>query len=169
MSEAPPDLALAGPRLFWTAIEAVMIATFLGMLAVMFVQVVSRYLLAVGVPWTDETSRFLYIAQIFLGTAIAQRYGAHIRITLFIDMLPERPRRILEAVSDVLVLAIASALIFGAYLMILRTSNVSASTLPITMAWLYGVQGLGIVLFGLLVLRDLFVKLCIAFWGSYPK
>lgn len=166
MSEAPPESV--GTRIFWTVVEVAMIAAFIGMLAVMFIQVVSRYALAIGVPWTDETSRFLYIAQIFLGAAIAQRYGAHIRITIFLDMLSERPRRFFDALGDLLVLVISAALIYGAWLMIQRTSNVAASTLPVTMAWLYGVQALGVVLYALLVLRDLFIKLRGAFRGSNP-
>ncbi len=156
---APNPSSATRSGLFWTVIETAMILAFITMLGVMFVQVTSRYALGVGVPWTDETSRFLYITQIFLGVAVAQRYGAHIRITIMMDLLPPRLRRAAEAFSDILVLVITFALIVGAYRMMGRTSGVLASTLPVSMAMIYAVQGLGILLYALLVARDALGKL----------
>ncbi|PSK87542.1 TRAP-type C4-dicarboxylate transport system permease small subunit [Limimaricola soesokkakensis] len=147
------------PNRFWQVLEGIVILIFLGMLAAMFVQVVSRYALGIGVPWTDETARFLYIGQIFLGAAIAQRHGAHIRVTLLLDLLPPAVSRIVASLADLLLLLTALALLVGTYEMTLRTSNVKASTLPITMAAIYAVQGLGIGLYTLLVARDLIRRL----------
>lgn len=141
--------------IFWTVIEVLMVLSFLGMLAVMFVQVVSRYAIGAGVPWTDETSRFLFIAEIFLGAAIAQRYGEQIRIVVLLDVLPNKVRRVFEIISHLCVIAISGGLIWGAWGMMSRTAQVMASTLPVPFAWLYGVQALGIVLLVLLVVRDM--------------
>ncbi|WP_425073560.1 TRAP transporter small permease [Sagittula sp. S175] len=85
----------------WRLIEWAMLACFIGMLAVMFIQVTARYALAVGVPWTDETSRFLYIGQIFLGMSIAQRYGQHIRTTVALDLMGPRLRRLSETLAEI--------------------------------------------------------------------
>ncbi|QDL94611.1 TRAP transporter small permease (plasmid) [Paroceanicella profunda] len=161
-SSAAPSVPARLAAGFWSIVETVTIVSFFAMLAIMFVQVMSRYALGIGVPWTDEASRFLYIAEIFLGAAVAQRYGAQIRITVLLDMLPPRTARVLEAASDVITLVICGAVIVGAWGMMQRTANVAASTLPIPFAWLYFVQGLGIVLLALLVLRDLAVKLGLA-------
>ncbi|WP_118134729.1 TRAP transporter small permease [Oceanicella sp. SM1341] len=157
-----PDAPAPWTRLasgFWGIVEVVTIVSFFAMLAIMFIQVMSRYALGIGVPWTDEASRFLYIAEIFLGAAIAQRYGAQIRITVLLDVLPPRAAAVLEAISDVITLVVCAALVIGAWGMMERTANVAASTLPMPFAWLYFVQGLGVVLLGLLVLRDLAAKL----------
>lgn len=166
MTDIPPASAHPRPSPFWSLIEAATIVAFLAMLAVMFVQVASRYALGVGVPWTDETSRYLFVAQIFLGGAVAERYGAHVRITIFLDLLPDRARLVMEMLGGVLVLAIAAALIVGCVRMIASTSNVAASTIPITMAWVYAVQGLGIGLYALLVGRDLGRRLAAATRGD---
>lgn len=144
---------------FWTVIETAMVIAFIAMLVVMFVQVVSRYALAIGVPWTDETSRFLYIAQIFLGLSIAQRYGQHIRITVALDLMGQRLRRMTEALSDLLTALICIALIIGGIEMIRKSGNALASTLPIPMSVIYGIQCLGIALYTLLVLKDIHEKL----------
>lgn len=144
---------------FWFAVEAAMILAFISMLVVMFIQVVSRHALAVGVPWTDETSRFLYIAQIFLGLSIAQRYGQHIRITVALDLMGPRLRRITEAFADLLTALICILLIVGAVEMMRKSGNALASTLPLPMSAIYGVQCVGIALYALLVLKDLRDKL----------
>ena len=140
---------------FWTFVEALMVLSFLGMLAVMFIQVVSRYAIGAGVPWTDETSRFLFIVEIFLGAAIAQRYGEQIRIIVLLELLPRQARRIFEILSHICVILISAGLIWGAWGMMQRTASVMASTLPVPFAALYGVQSLGIILLVLLVCRDL--------------
>ncbi len=146
------------PGAFWRVVEIVMVGCFIGMLAVMFVQVASRYAFGIGVPWTDETSRFLFIGEIYLGAAIAQRYASQIRITVLLDVVPPNVRRICEGVSDILVAAISLGLAWGSWGMIDRTMNVMASTLPISFAVLYGVQGIGIVMVAVLALRDAWFK-----------
>jgi TRAP-type transport system small permease protein len=149
LDPAPPPKSA-----FWIFVETAMILAFIGMLAVMLIQVVSRYALAIGVPWTDEASRYLYITQIFLGLAVAERYGMNIRVTLVLDMLSTSIRSVIEAIGYLLTIAIAVAVLFGAMRMINQTGNVAASTLPVTMAWLYGVQALGLALYIMLLAKD---------------
>lgn len=144
---------------FWTALETLMVLLFLAMLAAMFLQVVARYAIGVGVPWTDETSRFLFVGQIFLGAAIAQRQGAQIRITVLLDLLPDTLRRALEIVSDLLLVAIALGLIFGAWGMAIRTADVAASTIDVSVSWLYTVQMVGVGIIALLAARDVWLTL----------
>ncbi|NDW04433.1 TRAP transporter small permease subunit [Jiella sp. 40Bstr34] len=143
-----------------------MTLAFIGMLVVMFVQVAARYVFAVGVPWTDETSRFLFIGEIFLGAAIAQRAGAQIRITILLDMLPRSARRVFDVIGDLLTVAIAGALVWGAVGMMQRTGSVSASTIPVSFSTLYLIQAIGIAMLVLLVLRDLVLTL---FGRSTPE
>ncbi|MEC5292483.1 TRAP transporter small permease subunit [Aurantimonas sp. C2-6-R+9] len=132
-----------------------MTTAFVTMLVVMFVQVASRYVLGIGVPWTDETSRFLFITEIFFGAAIAQRHGAQVRITVLIDLLPEPIKRWFDIVGDVLTAGIAMTVVIGAYQMMGRTQNVSASTIPVSFANLYLVQAIGIVMLISLLLKDI--------------
>ncbi len=142
------------PNTFWRVVETAMILAFISMLVVMFIQIAARYALSVAVPWTDESSRFLYIAQIFLGLSIAQRYGQHIRVTVALDLMPLRMRRITEALADLLTALIGIALIVGAAKMMVKSGSAMASTLPLRMSVIYGVQGVGLFLYTVLVLKD---------------
>ncbi|MBP1760662.1 MAG: transporter small permease [Firmicutes bacterium] len=62
---------------------------FMIMLAIMFIQVVFRYLLHQPLPWSEESARFLFVASTFLGAAIATAERGHIEIN-FTEMAIEK-------------------------------------------------------------------------------
>ncbi|MBZ0253315.1 MAG: TRAP transporter small permease, partial [Candidatus Methylomirabilis sp.] len=59
-------------------------AALVGMVALVFVQVVLRYVFNTGLPWLEETARYLLIWTGFLGASIATKDRRHIAI----DALP---------------------------------------------------------------------------------
>lgn len=94
---------------------------------------------AVGEPliWTDEASRFLMVWLAMVGWLMASRRGAHIRIRFFHDLLPPRLWLAAELVLQAaVVLGSALLAIFGIEL-IRRNLTIEATTLPVSMAWLY--------------------------------
>lgn len=141
-------------RTLWQTIEYLATLFFLATLAVMFIQVISRYAIGTAVPWTDETSRFLFIGAVYLGAAVCQLNSAHIRVTVIVELVPPRVRRWLEIGQSVAVAIVTAALVAGCIEMAINSSNLRAATLPITFAWLYAVQGIGLFLVFLLSLRD---------------
>lgn len=86
---------------FWWLLTAVVVGAFGLMLLVMGIQVISRYALGVAVPWTDEVSRYLFLAEIFLGSVLALRYQEHIRITIVTDLLSARAKRVAAMLADI--------------------------------------------------------------------
>ena len=54
---------------------------------VLILQVVFRYGLQTGLTWSEEVSRFAFIWFVYLSASLAAQRGAHIRVTLFVDML----------------------------------------------------------------------------------
>ncbi|UOM36590.1 TRAP transporter small permease [Acuticoccus sp. I52.16.1] len=140
---------------FWKTIEILTVATFLGALFVMFLQVAARYAIGTAVPWTDETSRCLFIASIFIGAALCQRRSEHTRITVLLDHLSPSARRACEFAANVLSAIIAAALAYGALDQVLNGRNQMLATLPISFSWLYAIQGLSLSLMLLLLLRSL--------------
>ena len=149
-----PGDAGSGQRVFWQFTEALAVFFSLSTLAVMFVQVMSRYAIGVAVPWTDETSRFLFVGAIYLGSAICQLQSSHIRVTVVIDHVSPGIRHWLEIIQSLCVAVISAALVIGCIEMAVNSSNLRAATLPITFAWLYAVQGFGFLLILILALRD---------------
>lgn len=155
----PSPLARAA-ELFWQLLTAVVVTCFSLMLVIMMIQVIARYALSVAVPWTDEASRYFFLAAIFLGAVLAQRRREHIRITILIDVLPEKARRILGAISDTICMVVAGMLLYGALIMMERTAGIYASTFQLSFSWIYAIQFAGIFAMMLLSCRDLLSQTC---------
>jgi TRAP-type transport system small permease protein len=93
--------------------------------------------------WTDELSRFLMVWLAVFGWIVASRKRIHVRIRFFQDRLPEQAHKATE-------LAIQSAMtLFGALVtaysvgLIGKNYELEATSLPISMAWMYAPMVLG--------------------------
>ena len=87
--------------------------------------------------WTDELSRFLMVWLAVFGWIAATRKRIHVRIRFVHDRLPAR-------LHDVTEVAIQAAMtLFGVLVawysvgLVLRNADLQATTLPISMAWMY--------------------------------
>ena len=63
------------------------------MAVLVFANVVSRYALNYSIGWVVEITRYLMVWVGFLGSGLVLRYGAHIAVDTFQDMLPNRAQR----------------------------------------------------------------------------
>ena len=62
--------------------------------AVVFLQVVSRYVFSYPFDWPEEMARYLFVWVALLGAALALRRGAHFSIDALVKRLPTGWRRI---------------------------------------------------------------------------
>ena len=62
------------------------------MVAVIFYQVVLRYIFQNSNIWSEELARYLMCFVVLFGAAIAIRKGSHLQVDFLINMLPERAR-----------------------------------------------------------------------------
>ena len=80
-------------------------AWFTAMLLSMIWQVVSRFILHISVPWTDEASRYLWITLAFLGAGAAISDNAHVEINIVASLLKgikdEKKKFRLAKLSDI--------------------------------------------------------------------
>jgi tripartite ATP-independent transporter DctM subunit len=61
--------------------------------------VTSRYVFSLPVVWIDEVASFSFLWLAMLGSAIAIERNEHLRLTLFLAMVPERARGFLQALG----------------------------------------------------------------------
>ena len=100
---------------------------------------------ALGDPliWTDELSRFLMVWLAVFGWVVASRKRIHIRIRFFQDRLPKRAHKATEiAIQSAIVLFGALVTIYSVGL-IGKNLDLEATSLPISMSWLYAPLVLG--------------------------
>lgn len=57
-------------------------------------QVISRFILHIPVPWSEEAMRVLFMWATFIGASLAVKRGAHLSVTALVNILPEAPREI---------------------------------------------------------------------------
>jgi TRAP-type C4-dicarboxylate transport system permease small subunit len=93
--------------------------------------------------WTDELSRFLMVWLAVFGWVAASRRRIHVRIRFFQDRLPKRGHQATEiAIQFAMSLFGALVAVYGAGL-IGKNYDLDATTLPISMAWMYAPLVLG--------------------------
>ncbi|MDQ6917198.1 MAG: TRAP transporter small permease [Pseudomonadota bacterium] len=93
--------------------------------------------------WTDELSRFLMVWLAVFGWVVASRKRIHVRIRFFQDRLPARGHRATEvAIQSAMTLfgGLSAAYSVG---LIGKNHDLQATTLPISMAWMYMPMVLG--------------------------
>jgi TRAP-type transport system small permease protein len=127
-----PKLALLADRLLRIAAVALLLA----LLASVMAGVVSRQLNR-AVPWSDEMAQHLLVWTGFVGWMIAARRGGHIRITVFIDLLPRAARIAVELAIQLAVIVLAVLLVRWGWPLIARNWDIEWVSLPLPSGLLY--------------------------------
>lgn len=64
--------------------------TLLVMVGALFLQIVARQF-RLQVDWTEELSRFSFIAMVFVSASFASQMGSHLKVTAFVDLAEKWP------------------------------------------------------------------------------
>lgn len=145
------------------AIEAFAVIVLLAMLTAVMLGVITR---ALDDPliWTDELSRYLLVWTAGLGWVIASRRRVHIRITFFIDLLPQALHRAAEFVIQIGVLVFGALMIWQGLELVERNADLEATAMPVSVAWLYA----PLILIGFYVAAQAIAEAGQALTGSRP-
>lgn len=92
-------------------LEAVSALLMLVITVLLLVGVVSRYVFNQSLVWSDEVVSISFIWLTMLGAAIAVHRNEHLRLGLFVDLLPPRLREFVHAFALVAIAAVLLALI----------------------------------------------------------
>src|SRR6201992_1378325 len=118
--------------------------------------VLLRYLFNAPVEWSDDVARGLMVGSSFFGAASAVARAENLGVAFFVNRLPATIRRVVDAVSGVLVIVIAGYVAFNAIKMgWLTTGQTSGSGLPLQ--WTCYPMGLGALLMTVFAI-DIFGK-----------
>ena len=94
-TEEPVIERLQGPgeRLFVVANRWLIIVMMAVMVAMVFANVVSRYVWNYSYIWAEELSQYIMVWITFLGAGLALREGRHVAVELLQDRLPTKVKR----------------------------------------------------------------------------
>lgn len=88
--------------------EILLVTATIVMICLIFLQVLSRYIINISLPWTEEISRYLFIWTVWMAVPYAVIKGRHIRLTVIRDILNDTGKFIMD-----LIFFILSILFFG--------------------------------------------------------
>jgi TRAP-type C4-dicarboxylate transport system permease small subunit len=121
------------------AVEAVLAALLLGMVVMVFGNVVMRYAFNSGIVVSEELSRVFFVWLTFIGAIVAMRDGSHLGMDNIVGKLSRRGKLTCLTLSEVLILMCCVMLFWGTW----RQHEVNATTMaPVTglsMIWVFGV------------------------------
>lgn len=117
-------------------VAGVSIVGLVALLVVVTMGIVGR---AAGAPiaWTEELSGYIMVWLACLGTILATRNQAHIRIRVLIDLLPKRGWQVTETVTQALVALVGVILVVDGIDLVAKNSDVETVTMSMSTAWLY--------------------------------
>ncbi len=87
--------------------------------------------------WTDELARFFMVWLAMFGWIVSSRRRGHVRIRFFKDLLPPPLWRLEEAVIQGGMIALGAIVTYFGFNLVGRNYDLEATTLPISMAWMY--------------------------------
>lgn len=135
------------------AVAAVLLAVMIGLL---LLGVTSRYALHLPIVWIDETASLSFLWFAMLGAAIAIDRSEHLRLTLFLNMFPQRILGYVNSLALVLVATFLAAIIKPAIEYAIEEWVVTSAALNIPMSFRAAALPVGACLMLLLVLNNLF-------------
>lgn len=127
--------------------------------ALVFYNVLSRYLLHTDVSWSSELCTLLLIWITFIGGAMAVRRNSHLGVSEFIMMLGPHARwRMDAAVLALTALSLLLLVYFGITLTVMSWDNI-AIAIRISNGWWYLAMPVGCALMLIFVLQQLWLVL----------
>lgn len=82
--------------------QTVSVVLFLTLVAVVCWGVICRYILRIPFISAEELARYLMIYCVYLGTSIGVRLKTHIGVEVFVQALPEKPKKIVNNIAQYL-------------------------------------------------------------------
>jgi TRAP-type C4-dicarboxylate transport system permease small subunit len=74
--------------------EIILIVLFTILPILCFLQVITRYILEVPVPWSEEAMRILFIWATFIGASLGVKRGAHLGVEVLVNLLPVKAKNL---------------------------------------------------------------------------
>lgn len=135
---------------FMRPVEMVAAALLLLVIGLLLTGVVSRYVLSLPIVWIDEAASISFLWLAMLGSAIAIDRNEHLRLTLFLGLMPERMRGFVSTLALLLVATVILALLWPAYVYVREESFLTSAALNISVAWRASAIVVGLALMALI-------------------
>jgi TRAP-type C4-dicarboxylate transport system permease small subunit len=139
MSQASSQGGLRMVNRAFQGVEALLAALLLGMVLMVFGNVVLRYAFNSGIGVSEEMSRIFFVWLTFVGAIVAMRDGTHLGMDNVVSKLTRRGKLACLTACQLMILLCCCMLFWGTW----RQHEINATnTAPVTgmsMIWVFGV------------------------------
>ena len=140
-------------KYIWDHLEEIfLLPSLVFSVALIFVQVVMRYVFGNSLSWSEELARYLFVWQIWIGVSYAARNRTHLRITLVRDRMSPETQKILELVITAIWIGFGVFVAFKGFTLVMKVARFSqlSSALQLPMMYVHLAVPVGC---GLMVIR----------------
>ena len=120
----------------WIA-RLVMGVSAIAVFGVTFAQVLSRYVLKSPLPWSQDILRLAFTYLVFWGAAWCVRDKNHLNVDVFLTAIPEKSRKVVEILINVVLCAFFVFVIVVGFQFALSGLTQTTSYLPLPMTAYY--------------------------------
>ena len=108
-----------------------------GMVALVFLNVVMRYLFDSGITWSEELARYMFVWIVFLGAVVAAKEKGHLGVDILTANVPKPVQKVLSLIANTLVIFVLILFIDGLWKMIDLNQMVVGPATGIPVAFFY--------------------------------
>lgn len=134
-------------KLLDRTLETATILTFIALIIVVVIQIISRYLPYTFV-WTEELSRFLFLYSIAFAAPLALRDKEFINVDLLINFLPKRVRELYEGFIYLIIVLFSLVVAYYGYKFILIGRGQTSATMTIDMSIIHASIAISMIFIG---------------------
>ncbi len=141
--------------------EYVSILLFSSLIVLCFLQILFRFVFNFSLSWTEELSRYVFIALVYISASLAVIRGAHVRVEVIDNYVKGTNKRILDTIID---LSFAVFMIYIGYYGIeitIETLDVEQTTpaLGWSSGWVYAIVPFSFYLIALRLIQRAYLRL----------
>ena len=109
------DKLLAGAQKFVAVLRVIAGVLLVASVTLNFVNVVARYFFNASIFWAEEAMLFLMVGCVFLGNGVVAWSGRQLRMDVIVGMMPAPVRKILELVSELILITVCLMIVAFAW------------------------------------------------------
>jgi len=138
-----------------STLYGISVAAMIAMLALIFSQVITRYIFGFSFEWSEELARFLFVWVVFLGSALIMGEDGHLAVELLPSLLKgSKPGFVLNMLINLCGYAFIFILIIQGWKMTETMTFQTSPGLGISMSYVYAIMPISGILMLLYHIKD---------------
>ncbi len=140
--------------------EFLLVILLAGMSLLIGTQIFMRYVIQESLTWSEEVARYLFIWVTYIGVSYAVKKHAHIRVEAAIMFMPEKVKKIVSLLSDIVFLIFAIMVVKEGYVLSMKIFRFGQASpaMGIPMGYIYLAPTFGFFLVFIRLLQNLVVN-----------